>query len=113
MLLACGGTAENGIGGGPPEPPACGPDAGPADGGPYPMCRHACHDDPACDDGNPCTVDMRCEEIGCHSSPTTQGGPCGDGMICLNSICKPDVCNRLDSGWEEAQGCICALECPD
>lgn len=67
LLVACADMSETAEGVDPAtvldagrDAPACGPDAAPADGGPYPVCRLPCHVDPLCDDGDACTVDSRC-----------------------------------------------------
>ena len=43
---------------------------------------------PSCDDGDPCTLDICDDEVGCDYSPAPDGVPCEDGDPCT----APDAC---------------------
>lgn len=70
-----------------------------------------------CDDGNPCTSD-RCGKHclvtpGCYEwvpeckhSPVTDGTPCGSGEVCVEGVCRENLCEGV-CGENPCEGVDC------
>ncbi|RLC36510.1 hypothetical protein DRH29_04415 [candidate division Kazan bacterium] len=69
-------------------------------------CEHQCNVNVPCDDGNPNTIEDKCQLVdgscqcaGQEAPECTQDSDCDDGYLCTNDKCVGGECTHTDTGF--------------